>query len=280
MKKTLSVLALATALLSSNVYAQALITAATTTTINQVTIAPTEAPTLKPAQATTPSPQGTGDDMPANHGGVPCFYLGARALGSVTNFKINTVENNNVAVAKTKATLGYGFGGYAGTNFSKHIALQLEVMYNTLSQKYVDKALNRRIDVSYLNIPLMLVLNTNITKPVNLNITAGPQVGINTGAKITGNSTGNTEVVNSKFAVKATDFGIAYGAGLDFRIVHALTIGLGYRGITGLIDISDKNSTATYTSTQNGVTTTNTVVVLDKSKVTSHGAYVGVRLNF
>ncbi len=283
MKKKLIVLSIASALFGYNAHAQS---TTTTTTIQQTTTTPATETVTPPAPAAVqtppaaaPAPQDNGGEKTSKFG-VPRFYIGTRVLGSVTNFKINTSENNNVSVAKTSATLGYGFGGYVGANLTKNFALQLEVMYNTLSQKYVDKGLDRRIDVSYINIPLMLVLNTNISKPVNFNITAGPQVGINVGAKIKGKSSGDTEIVNTKFAVKPTDFGVAYGAGLDFRVVPALSVGVGYRGVTGLVDISDKNSTATYSTTQNGVTTTHTVVVLDKSKVTSHGAYVGLRLNF
>ena len=221
-----------------------------------------------------------GDNDNSSKDDVPTFYIGVRVLGTISSFKVNTVESNNVSSATTTATLGYGGGVYFGFNISKHFAIQPEILYSTLSQKYKDKGIDRRIDVDYINIPLMFVFNTNITKPVNFNIAAGPQVGINVGAKVSSVSQGNTAVVNTKFAVKATDFGVAYGAGFDFRLVDFLTLGVGFRGVKGLVDISDKNSTATYTSTDNGVTTIQTVAVLDKSKVSSYGGYVGLRFNF
>lgn len=284
MKKKLLIIGIA---FLSVTYAKAQSSTTTTTIINQTTTNPQqqEAPT---PQAVTPpeekavvaTPVVEEKDKDHSKAHVPVFYIGARIMGTISTFKVNTFENNNVTVAKTKVTLGYGGGVYLGFNITKCFAIQPEILYSTLSQKYVDKGLNRRIDISYVNVPLMFVLNTNITKPVNFNIAAGPQLGINTGAKVSSVSQGNTEVINSKFAVKATDFGFAYGAGLDFRIIPALSIDLGFRGVMGLIDISDKNATATYTTTDNGVTTIHTVAVMDKSKVSSYGGYLGLRLNF
>ena len=279
MKKTLSILGIVAALFINNANAQVL-TAMTSNTINQSSIVSNNEAQIKLLPVSGHAAWAGNADEPTKYN-VPRVYLGVRILGTISTFKVNTVENNNITVAQTSAMLGYGGGFYLGVNLSRNFAIQPEILYSTLSQKYIDKGLDRRIDISYVNVPLMLVLNTDIRRIVNFNVTAGPQLGINTGAKVSSVSQGNTQVVNTKFAVKATDFGVAYGAGFDFRFVPALSVGIGFRGVTGLVDISDKNSTATYSSTDNnGVTTSQTVVVLDKSKVTSYGGYLGIRLNF
>lgn len=200
--------------------------------------------------------------------------FGVRFMPTVSYLKVQDVEGNAI---KGDAVLSYGYGGLIGLNFNRFIGLQLEVLYSTLSQKYIDHALERQIDLNYINIPLLLSLNTNRMKVVNFNIVAGPQVGINVGSTLktteSGNGNGNGSTnAQAVLAVKKSDFGIAYGAGLDFALNRARTIrlDLGFRGVMGLIDISDRNQTME----------TNSYYVLQKKETRTYAGYVGFTFLF
>lgn len=200
--------------------------------------------------------------------------FGVRFMPTMSYLKVQDLEGNAI---KGDAVLSYGYGGLIGLNFNRFVGLQLEVLYSTLSQKYQDHELERQIDISYINIPLLLSLNTNRMKVVNFNIVAGPQVGINVGSSLktteTGNGNGNgTTSAQAVLAVKKSDFGIAYGAGLDFGLNQARTIrlDLGFRGVMGLIDIADRSQTME----------TNSYYVLQKKETRTYAGYIGFTFLF
>ncbi len=195
----------------------------------------------------------------------PFMLLGVRFMPTTSDIKVQNSDGNTV---KGEAVLSYGYGGLLGFNFNKHIGLQLEVIYSTLSQKYADHTLNREIDINYLNIPLLLSLNINRTSAVNLNVVVGPQLGVNVGSSVstegTANGNANTTAV---LAAKKNDFGAAYGAGLDFGLNAARTIrfDIGFRGVTGLIDISDRSKTLE----------TDSYYILQKKRTQTYAGYIG-----
>jgi opacity protein-like surface antigen len=116
----------------------------------------------------------------------------------------------------------------------------------------------------------MLSLNTGKTRAVNLNLVIGPQLGISVGSRY--KTIRGTNDPNAILSVKKGDLGFAYGAGLDFGINAARTVrvGLGYRGVYGLFDISDDNRT----------TAGDNYLVIDKTNVKTNAAYVGISFLF
>ncbi len=200
--------------------------------------------------------------------GPPVVYIGARYMPTFTSFNVKTLNNG---YAQTSFALGYGAGAYAGVNLSNYANLQLEVIYSQLSQHYSDNSRVNNVQLNYLYVPLLLGLNTGINKAVNINISAGPQIGINMGSRITTQNSGNnTDSVNAIIAVKAADLGLAYGAGIDFTLLPPLTLELGFRAMFGFIDISDKSKSIT----------TSQYYILDRSFVKTYAAYAGLRLSF
>lgn len=167
------------------------------------------------------------------------------------------------------ATLGFGAGAILGFNFTNNIGIQGEIIYSSTSQKYKEVDIERQINLKYINLPLMLSFNTGKLKVVNFNIVAGPQMGISVGSSISGITTDNPDAVLS---VKKSDLGVAFGAGLDFGVTpdRSLRIGIGYRGVRGLVDISDNNRTLN----------TGSYYVLDKAHSKSNSAYIGLSYLF
>jgi hypothetical protein len=156
-----------------------------------------------------------------------------------------------------------------GVNLWKHVGIQGEVIYSSISQKFKETDTERKINLKYVNIPLLLSLNTGKTNAINFNLVAGPQIGISVGSSLSGIGTDSTKAVLS---VKKGDLGFAYGAGLDFGINPARTVrvSLGFRGIFGLFDISDNNNTLA----------TDSYYLLDRSHIQTYAGYLGLSILF
>jgi hypothetical protein len=194
--------------------------------------------------------------------------IGVRFMPTFSTFK---VMNPDGRVAQAELAVSYGYGGMLAVN-SKHVGLQLEVIYSEISQKYKDQDLERKIDINYLNIPLLLTLNTDKSKPVNFGVAFGPQVGINIGSRVsTKGGSSDTDTLQATVALKKGDFGFAYGAGFDFALNPKRTVklNLGFRGVYGLIDISDNKTRAT-----------NSYYILGRTNVETYSGYLGLSFVF
>jgi len=193
--------------------------------------------------------------------------LGVRYMPTFSTFDLHKSEGGPV---ETTFVLGHGFGGLIGVT-GEHIGLQTEVIYSQLAQKFRDGDLDREVKLNYVNVPVMLVLNTGVSSGVNLNICAGPQFGFNTGSSITTSGTSSEgDTVHAVLKVKPADVGFAYGAGLDFRLAPMTRLSLGYRGVIGLVDISDKSQNLTNSE----------FFVLDRSHVRTYAGYIGLTFLF
>jgi hypothetical protein len=72
--------------------------------------------------------------------------------------------------------------------------------------------------------------------------------------------------------VRKSDLGLAYGAGVDFGLnaTYTTRLGVGFRGVYGLLDISDNNTS----------TSSDTYYVLDRTHLKTYSAYLGVSFLF
>jgi hypothetical protein len=193
--------------------------------------------------------------------------LGARFMPTFSSFKIHS---NDGGTLKGEFTAGYGYSGFIGINFTDNFGIQGEVMYNKLSQKYSETDNAGTINLEYINIPLLLSLNTGKSKPVNLNFVIGPQIGFNVGAEV--EPTKAPDTYEATLVVKKNDLGLAYGAGVDFGLNSEKTfrLGVGYRGVIGLINISDKSSTSE----------TEDYYILEKTNIKTFAIYAGISFLF
>ncbi len=195
--------------------------------------------------------------------------FGLRFMPTVSALDINTSSGGTV---KGEATLGYGFGAFLGFNFTDHFGIQGEVIYNSTSQKYKELDVERKITLKYVNIPILLSFNTGKVNFVNFNIVAGPQIGISAGSDLITSGGNGNEPPEAVLSVKKGDLGVAYGAGLDFGLNEArnIRLGVGFRGVYGLFDISDNSKTST----------TNGYYVLDRPHFMTYSGHVGMSILF
>jgi opacity protein-like surface antigen len=193
--------------------------------------------------------------------------FGIRFMPVFSTFNFHNADNGTV---NGEVVMGYGFGAVLGVNFSNNVGLQGEIIYNYLSQKYRDMDLEKTVHLSYINVPLLLSLNTGVDKPVNLNVVFGPQIGLNVGSSVNTSGGNGVDTLNGVFAVKKGDLGFAFGAGLDFALGSATRLSLGYRGVVGLIDISDKSQSIT----------TDQYYILDRAHINTNAGYIGLTFLF
>jgi hypothetical protein len=138
---------------------------------------------------------------------------------------------------RISATIGYGYGGSLAYFFNNYVSFNLEVVYSEIDQDYMDEQNNeRRLGVSYFDIPMLATINSNFGRQVNINAALGPQLGIFSGARFDGKSQGETSNVDAVVALDPVGIGLGYGAGIDFgmgakRHTH---LNLGFRGVAGL----------------------------------------------
>ncbi len=192
--------------------------------------------------------------------------FGARLMPTFSQMDLKTSTGGTV---KGEGTMGFGAGIYLGFYWSDFVGMQGELMYTSVSQKYKEADVERRVTLQYLNIPLLLSLNTGKSSLVNFNLVLGPQIGINVGSRV---SSSGLDTTNAMISIKAGDLGLAYGAGIDLGINEARTfrVGIGYRGVRGLFDISDNSQTSV----------TNSFYILDRTHLATHAGYIGISYMF
>jgi opacity protein-like surface antigen len=196
--------------------------------------------------------------------------FGFRFMPTVTAFKMRTSSGG---VVQGQATLGYGIGGMVGFNFTNHVGLEAEIIYNSFSQKYKDENLERTLHVKYVNFPLLVSFNTGKSKPVNLSFVVGPQIGYNIGSRVETSGSNGQDTMQAIAVMKKGDVGFAYGAGLEFALNETRTIrlDLGFRGVFGFLDIQQPSTTGTNSKSFN---------VIDHNNIKTYSGLVGLTFLF
>lgn len=193
--------------------------------------------------------------------------FGIRYMPTFSSIDVHTYDGG---VVEGSLTMSHGFGVMTALNLTKHIGVQAEVNYYQLNQKYADRTFNNDLTINYLNIPVLLSLNTNKEARVNFNIVAGPQFGLNVGSKIETSDTNNQDSIKAVVGIRKGDVGVAYGAGLEFALnqSHTFRLDVGYRGFYGLVNMDTS-------SPQQG-----TYNVLVSASRKTYGGYIGLAWMF
>jgi len=193
--------------------------------------------------------------------------IGLRYMPTYSSLDFQTSSGGKIS---GEGTFGYGIGAILGFNFSEHVGIQGELIYSSYNQRYKEVDNERRINLKYINIPMLISLNTGKTKPINISVVAGPQIGVSVGSSVFSSSPSGTS--KPVLALKRGDLGFAYGVGIDFAMTASgkSRFQFGYRGVSGLLDISDNSKTLNNDS----------FYVLDKSHIRTNALYVGLSLLF
>ena len=199
------------------------------------------------------------------------LYRGEFCVRYLPTFTSLAINNYNGTVIQGNATMSNGFGVMLGHNFSKNVGIQIEINYDQVSQKYKDQGLDKQVSINYINVPLLLSINTDKTCPVVFGVVVGPQFGINIGSSFNGGTSANTkDTLHAVLAVKQGDVGLAYGAGFGIALNQQrnIRLDLGFRGVYGLVDMS---ATPTGDNSYN---------ILVKGSRKAYGGYAGITFLF
>lgn len=194
--------------------------------------------------------------------------FGIRFMPTFTSLEAQSSDGGNLS---GEVKMGFGAGIFLGYHFSNYVGIQGELIYSNLSQEFVNGDVTNKVKLSYVSVPLLLTLNTGRSKMINLNIVGGPQIGFNVGSRLSQTGPYNPNNPEPILSVRKNDLGFAYGAGVDFGLNTEKTIrlGLGYRGVLGLIDIGNNNNS-----------TTDSYYVIERSKLHTNAIYLGISILF
>ena len=150
-------------------------------------------------------------------------------LGVKGGLNLYNIQNDNGAKYDSKA--GFHLGLLGHIHLSKHFAMQPELVYSQQGAKYTTSGTETKIDLGYINIPVMFQYMFDN----GFRIEAGPQLGIMVNAESETNGV-ETELNDNLAAI---DF--ALGAGLGW--IHTPSgFGVDARYNFGITNINENSS--------------------------------------
>lgn len=110
--------------------------------------------------------------------------------------------------------------------------------YSQKGTTYSDDFGTGTIRLDYLEIPVLARINLGMPGPVTPHVLAGPYLGFNVNSEIEGTEEGVTMSADISDEIVSTDFGLLFGAGLDFNLgLTALNAQLRYGlGLTNVFE--------------------------------------------
>ena len=72
--------------------------------------------------------------------------FGVRLMPTFSKFDLQNSSGNS---ENGKITLGYGAGAFLGLNLTNHLGIQGEIIYNSISQKYKEQDVERKINLKF-----------------------------------------------------------------------------------------------------------------------------------
>jgi hypothetical protein len=155
----------------------------------------------------------------------PKGHINIGIKGGVNFYDINNDNNVNY-----DSKVGFNIGLLGHIHVAKHFALQPEIQYSAQGAKYTNNNGNNKINLNYINVPVLLQYMWDN----GFRLQAGPQAGILVSAKSENN--GNT--VDIKNNIKSLDLGLSFGA----SYIHPSTgVGIDLRYNLGLSNINENS---------------------------------------
>ncbi len=153
---------------------------------------------------------------------IAVFTFGQVKLGIGIKAGAN-FANTNISSINSDAITSFHAGAYALIK-AGNIGVQPEVLISRQGSEFSLRGESAELDLSYLNIPVML----KFYLPLGLNVQAGPQFGI---LKKAEDKVGS----DIKNKLKSSDLSVGFGAGWD----ASFGLQLSARYLLGLSDIND-----------------------------------------
>jgi len=154
----------------------------------------------------------------------------------------------------TNSKIGSCLGGFVTYSLNEMIALQPEVLYTMKGATWDEEVFGETLEITwtldYLEIPVLAKVAIPTQGTVKPNLFVGPALGINLRGKVKAELAGETEEADIE-DLKSTDFGLVFGAGIDFGLPRS-AITVDGRYVMGLSTIDNSEAKA---DVKNGVMT-------------------------
>jgi hypothetical protein len=154
----------------------------------------------------------------------------------------------------TNSKMGFCTGGFVTYSINEIFSIQPEVLITMKGAGWEEEVFGETLEVTwtldYLEIPILAKATIPTQGTVKPNLFVGPALGINLRGKAKAEIAGRTEEEDLE-DLKSTDFGLVFGAGVDFGLPHS-AITLDGRYVMGLSTIDDSEAKA---DVKNGVVT-------------------------
>lgn len=149
---------------------------------------------------------------------------------SMSNWSADDIEDNDMK-------LGFAGGGFVTFGLSPQFAIQPEVMFCMKGTQFDGGGSDKlKYKVDYLVIPVLMKYMIPTNGNVSPNLFVGPEVGF----LLSGKATMGSEEEDIKEYLKNTDFGLAFGAGMDIKM-ESFTLMFDARYTLGLSNILDED---------------------------------------
>lgn len=137
---------------------------------------------------------------------------------------------------RISSTMGFGYGVTVNYFKEKTFGFHAQVIYTDITQKYqnVNKE-GRSVEASYLEVPLLVSLNTNYSRKIIFNVAAGPELGVLAGSTFLGIAPSDYINVNSALSLSSIDIGLGYSGGMTMYLGESsrAILNAGLRGVYG-----------------------------------------------
>jgi hypothetical protein len=171
---------------------------------------------------------------------APTFAAGKIGFGGKAGLAISKITGDDADGLDSRT--GFALGGYLEFPIAPTVAFRPEAMYIQKGAKEDLSGVDMTFKLDYIEVPLLLVVKIPTeTGSVTPEFFAGPAIGMNVTAKVTGEYEGESESIDIDNA-KSMDLGVTVGGGAAFKVGEAnkLTIDVRYTlGLTKLFDDVD-----------------------------------------
>ncbi|HEX8690826.1 MAG TPA: porin family protein [Longimicrobium sp.] len=181
------------------------------------------------------------------------LVLGAASGAAAQGISVGVKAGVNVAtlggddVEDADSRIGLVGGAFLVYRFSDMLAIQPEVLYSQKGASFSDTEGELTVKLDYVDVPVLLRLNVPVTgSSLRPSVFAGPVFSLRASCGAEAEFNGGSvevdcdELDEEGIAVKDTDVGLAFGAGLDFPAGRA-TVTLDGRYTLGLSSIDDSD---------------------------------------
>lgn len=174
-------------------------------------------------------------------------YSQSIAVGLIAGVNIANVKFTPKLATSPDSRTGAVIGGLIDIGISSNIAIETGLEYVMKGAEATSGGVTEKLKLDYLEFPALVKVKIPMTE-VNPYVLAGLTLGVNLSAKAEDDNGQTSQEVDIKDNIESSDFGLFFGAGLNFRVATKTSLFVQGGYSLGLTDI---NKVASATEVKN-----------------------------